>query len=142
MTRNEVTLAMLALGDGAAYQPVQIQKAMFLLTDKLPHLVNEGPGYSFRPYDYGPFDDDIYKVAEEEARKGLVNIGNSGRWRTYAASQEGIARGREILAQISETDRERLKKISELVRRLSFTDLVKAIYKAYPHMKANSVFSG
>lgn len=142
MTRNDLTVAMLALADGDAYQPVQIQKAMFLLTDKLPHLVDEGPGYKFRAYDYGPFDDDVYRVAEDEARKGLVEINSAGRWKTYAASKDGVARGQEVLSRLSPSDRERLKKISELVRRLSFTELVRAIYKAYPEMKANSVFSG
>jgi len=133
---------MLALGNGAAYQPVQIQKAMFLLTDKLAHIVDDGPGFAFRPYDYGPFDEEVYRVAEDEARKGLVEIGNSGRWKTYAASKEGIARGRELLGKLADADQERLKKISDLVRRLSFTDLVRAIYKAYPPMKVNSVFNG
>ena len=39
-------------------------------------------------------------------------------------------------------DRPPIEQVSKFVRSLSFEQLVSAIYKAYPRMKANSVFRG
>ena len=48
----------------------------------------------------------------------------------------------ELSAGIDEPVMSYIKEVSKFVRALSFADLVSAIYKAYPEMKANSVFTG
>ena len=143
MNRRELVLAVLACADGRTFSPVQIQKATFLLSRNMPNLI-EGPGFAFKPYDYGPFDSDVYSEIESLGRDGLAVTAPSGigRWSTYAASDAGVARGQELLAKLDQPSRDYVAQISTWVRRLSFGTLVKSIYEAYPDMKVNSIFKG
>jgi hypothetical protein len=59
VNRRDLVLAILAAADGRAYTPVQIQKAVFIVCDQFPDLIEEGPHFHFEPYDYGPFDSDV-----------------------------------------------------------------------------------
>jgi hypothetical protein len=144
MNRRDLVLAMLACADGRAYTPVQIQKAIFIACDKTPALINQGPAFQFEPYDYGPFDAAVYGEIHALSNEGFATVAPSGggRWNTYAASDIGLANGREILDGLAERDRGYLKQISEWVRSQSFSSLVKSIYEAYPSMRANSIFRG
>jgi hypothetical protein len=144
MNRRELVLAVLAASEGRPYTPVQIQKSVFLITENAPDIVDEGPDFDFQPFDYGPFDPDVYAEAQALANSGLVAIAPSdvGRWNTYAASDRGIAEGRNVLASLPQARREYVAEVSEWVRRLSFTSLVKSIYDAYPEMRVNSIFRG
>ena len=142
LNRRDLVLAILAASGGRAYTPVQIQKAVFVVCDQLPGLISR-PGFNFKPYDYGPFDSDVYSEISQLQRAGEAMITPSpfGNWNMYAASDTGLIRGLELLDRIGK-QQEYIKKISAWVRSLSFTSLVKSIYEAYPHMKANSVFKG
>jgi uncharacterized protein len=143
MHRRDVTLAMLAAAGGHAYTPVQFQKALFLLSRQTPHLFDEGSKFAFQPYDYGPFDQAVYHEADLLAFAGRARVGPSPRgYRTYAASPDGQREGERLLATMAAADREFIATVSSYVRRLSFADLVSAIYKAYPEMNLNSVFVG
>jgi hypothetical protein len=142
MTRKDILLAMLAAAAGLPYTPAQLQKGMFLVTTNVPALVNEGPAFNFVPYDYGPFDRAVYDEASALQREELADIQPSGfgQWNVYAASTEGVEKGNEILARMSEPHRNYVVELSRWVRAQSFTSLVKSIYKAYPDMRANSIF--
>ena len=144
MDRRDLLLAILAASDGRPYDPVQIQKAAFLLTRNRPNVVTDGPNFNFTPYDYGPFDADVYNEASALALAGAAAIAPSaaGRWNTYAATDEGLVRGRQILQNLDEGTREYVSKVSAWVRSQSFGGLVKSIYDAYPDMKVNSIFKG
>lgn len=144
MNRRDLVLAVLAASDGRPYTPVQIQKALFLISQNAGDVVDEGPGFDFQPYDYGPFDSAVYAEAERLAANGAAEIvpSRTGSWSTYAASDEGVTWGREILDELSEDSRDYIQGVSAWVRRLSFGSLVKSIYDAYPEMKARSVFRG
>jgi hypothetical protein len=144
MTRDELVLAMLACAGGRPYTPVQIQKAIFLVCQQMPELITGGPGFDFRPYDYGPFDADVYSVADSLQRDGGAVIAPSpyGRWNTYAATDDGVAVGQEILAGLEADSREFLQRTSDWVRAQGFSSLVKSIYDAYPSMRENSIFRG
>jgi hypothetical protein len=144
LTRHEVLLAILAASNGRPYTPVQIQKAAFLVTRNLPQLVNEGPNFTFEPYDYGPFDQSVYADCEQLARNGSVEIISQDgvRWNRYAASDTGIELGTRLLESMPQRDSDYLKSVSSWVRSQSFVGLVKAIYNQYPEMKVNSIFGG
>lgn len=145
MNRRDLVLAILAAAEGRTYTPVQIQKAAFVICDQLPELIDEGPGFSFQPYDYGPFDSDVYSEISALQRAGLAVIAPSGigNWSTYAASDAGIEQGDDILYNVlEEKDRAYIEKISNWVRSLDFASLVKSIYEAYPDMRARSIFRG
>ncbi len=140
LSRDEVLLVMLALAKGEALTPVQIQKSLFLADDKASDAFGSSR-YRFEPYDYGPFDQQVYIDARALAREGLVEIGTDPRgWNTYSATVLGVNRAKTLQARLSSDQREMLGRILSLVRRLSFTELVSAIYKKYPKMRARSVF--
>ena len=143
MNRRDLLLAILSASNGQPYQPVQIQKAVFLVSRNLPGVVNDGPGFAFAPYDYGPFDSLVYSEAEALQREGLATVvpAASG-WRTYAVSQDGLGPGRALLESLPEIQRDYIVNVSEWVRKLGFADLVKSIYEAYPEQRVNSVFQG
>jgi uncharacterized protein len=139
LNREDLTLIMLALGQGEPYTPVQIQKAMFLADDLVRDVFCTR--YEFEPYDYGPFDPEVYRAVENMQRRGLARISSTSRgWSAYSATKEGSQRGRELLGTLTPEQQQMFGRISQFVRRLSFSELVSSIYKAYPHMRARSVF--
>jgi hypothetical protein len=142
MTRSEVVLAILAAGGGRAFSPAQLQKAAFLVTRNAPEVFDQGHTFHFEPYDYGPFDSAVYQQATALKAAGSVDISPSawGRWVMYSATDEGIARGQQLLAHLPDAVREYVSNVSQWVLRQSFTSLVKSIYAQYPEMRANSIF--
>lgn len=141
LNRDEVLLVMLSLADGEALTPVQIQKSLFLADQEVKAAFRSSSKYRFEPYDYGPFDKHVYTDAQALAAQGLVRIVTDPRgWRTYAATKEGLKRGATLRASLGNNEAKMLGRIVGLVRRLSFTELVSAIYRKYPRMRERSVF--
>lgn len=142
--RRELVLAMLASSEGRPFTPVQIQKAIFLVSRNVPGLINSGSPFRFVPYDYGPFDSDVYAEAQALQSQGLAVLAPSGtgNWNTYAASADGVSLGKQILTSLPPDVQDYMLRVSEWVRAQSFRGLVKSVYDAYPEMKVNSVFRG
>jgi len=115
---------------------------MFLTSEKAPNAFARSAQYDFQPYDYGPFDWQVYTDIENLERRGLaqINQASGSRWRTYAATQNGVTEGRRLTAMLEQDDVAIIERIVNLVRSLSFNDLVSAIYRAYPRMRERSVF--
>jgi uncharacterized protein YwgA len=140
MDRSTLVLAALAPARGRFHTPVQLQKLLFLIDKNVAEAV-EGPHFNFEPYDYGPFDKEVYATVDELARQGLVQAVETGRsWRKFALTANGQESGDDALASLDGQVRAYIEKLSEFVLSLSFPQLVSAIYKAYPDMRANSVF--
>ena len=144
MNRRDLVLAILAAADGRTFTPVQIQKAVFVICDRVPGIIDDGPGFNFEPYDYGPFDSDVYSELAQLQRSGEAVIAPSGQgnWNTYAATDAGVNRGDTILGGLDDERQGYIIRVSDWVRSLSFTSLVRSIYEAYPQMRANSIFRG
>lgn len=143
MDRRAVVLAALAPALGAAHTPVQVQKLLFLIDREIPALLG-GPLFDFQPYNYGPFDKSVYSTLESLARDGMVEVEEAPglRWRKYRLTEAGQEAGLMVLGRLDRRASNYIKSISTFVRSLSFEQLVAAIYKEYPEMKANSVFEG
>ena len=141
MNQKEIVLAGLAPANGEQHSPVQVQKLFFLIDKKIADAVG-GPYFEFQPYNYGPFDSAVYTVLEELESDGYVDIIPNRNWMNYKLTVQGQEKGEEILNGLPDEAKAFFVKASEFVRRLSFTQLVSAIYKAYPEMRANSVFQG
>lgn len=137
--RKNLVLAGLAAGGGAVYTPVQVQKLFFLIDKNIPALVG-GPHFDFRPYNYGPFDPEVYRILEGLALEGYVNLVREGTWTSYALTQSGLVLGNRILEALNENAKDYIKRAAKYVLSLSFTQLVSAIYRDYPEMQENSVF--
>jgi hypothetical protein len=142
MNRSEILLAGLAAGgENATYTPVQVQKLFFLLDREAADALG-GPYFQFQPYDYGPFDRQVYNGLDELAREGLARIESSGRYRVYALTQEGYLKGDRLIGELPANGQDFIVTAAEWIRKLSFQQLVAAIYNRYPEMKAKSVFRG
>lgn len=141
MTRKDLILAALAASNGAEHSPVQVQKLLFLL-DKRHAAKIEGPKFDFKPYDYGPFDSSVYRELEyaATAREAEIDINADLRRRKYRLTPQGQQSGEQVLKSLGDGEADYVRRLSSFVRSLSFSQLVSAVYKAYPEMKENSIF--
>lgn len=143
MKPKDWTLLVIAAAKGQPVTPVQLQKALFLLARNLSDEQRGGAAlYAFRPYDYGPFDAQVYRDAEQLRQEGLVIIDPSSgvAYRDYSATVDGLDRSSQFRKELDENVRDYLDSVVTWVRSLSFNALVQAIYTDYPDMKVNSVF--
>ncbi len=119
--------------------PVQLQKSLFLLSEK-NNLKKDF--YRFRPYDYGPFAPEIYRDAEQLGNENLITISyeHNLKWKVYAITPEGMKLSERIKSFLPDDLVQSIKDIIGHIRGLSFSDLVQEIYKEYPSYSVNSVF--
>jgi uncharacterized protein YwgA len=140
VTQREFVLACLATARSGSFTPVQLQKLLFLLDRNIGQRLG-GSGFTFRPYHYGPFDRDVYTTLERLRDEGLAEIFESpGSVRRYSLTDSGMAEGEAIASEVDSRSQEYISAVGNFVRSHSFASLVSSIYKAYPDMKANSVF--
>jgi uncharacterized phage-associated protein len=117
MNRHELVLAVLAAGGGAVvHTPVQVQKLFFLIDRKLAESIG-GPFFNFIPYDYGPFDKEVYRVIEELSDNGDAEIIHNLylRLNEYRLTPEGHQKGSRILNSVGTDTGEFIKRLSEFV---------------------------
>jgi uncharacterized protein YwgA len=138
MDKKEIVLAGLSPANGGLHSPVQVQKLFFLIDRNLGKAVN-GPHFDFRPYNYGPYDKSVYEVLEDLEKNGLVEVIQLN-WKEYRLTDAGQEAGDKLLCSLEPKTKQYIQHASEFVRKLTFTQLVSAIYEAYPEMRVNSVF--
>jgi hypothetical protein len=141
MTRQEYVLAVLAAGNGAEHNAVQVQKLFFLLDRTVPEQIG-GPWFDFSPEDYGPFDRAVHEELSALAAQGLVAITRNPWPSSYRPTPEGLAAGQEYLARFPAATADYLRQLSAWVRQQSFPALMSYIYREFPEMKARGVFAG
>jgi uncharacterized protein YwgA len=129
-------LALLESGKGL--DPVRLQKCLFLFGERLPKLTQQF--YKFKPYNYGPFCQDIYRDAEALQSQGLVAISGSGATKFYRLTSAGVKEASGLLETVPEIARKFLCDVTAWASSLTFPQLVSAIYKEFPKYKQNSVF--
>ncbi len=132
---------ILSLTDEQPLTPVQLQKAIFLVQDKIPKICAAQP-YEFKAYDYGPFCRDIYRQAaglETESLAKIVQPPNQ-QVRKYQITSKGCIQAQVLWKSLDSKDYAYAKQLVAWVRSQTFEGLVSAIYKAYPQYKINSIF--
>lgn len=141
MQRRDALLAIMGAADGRPFSPVQLQKAVFLIDRNMPNVFDANSRFAFAPYDYGPFDREVYVEAGVLEQGDLASaVKGAGGYTEYSVTDIGLNRAREILQALDDKQREYIVSVVEWVRSLSFAKLVKSIYEAYPDTRANSVF--
>lgn len=137
--RRSLVLAIMSPAGERRYSPVQVQKLFFLVDRNVAtHL--GGQLFQFRPYNYGPFDRAVYDDLEALSAQGLVELSRQQTWTAYGLTEEGQRVGKAVLDQLPPPVQAYAARAAEFVLALDFTQLVSSIYKAYPEMRANSVF--
>jgi len=122
------------------YDSVQVQKLLFLIDKKIGNQIG-GPYFHFIPYNYGPFDKEIYSKIAELSTDTQVSI-NKNRDITYKLTAKGKENGDKLMQVLSKEIQTFIKNLNTFVTELSFSDLIAAIYKEYPEMRKNSIFFG
>lgn len=141
MIRKDWTLLVISAAGTRGLSPVQLQKCLFLIGKNLPTEVGED-FYQFIPYNYGPFDSAIYADADTLVNEKLVTIARvSGKtWAYYVITPEGNEAAARVAKEVSPKVSDYIPNVVHWVQRLSFVELLTAIYQRYPEYKANSVF--
>lgn len=139
MDKKQMVLAGLGVSGQKIHSPVQVQKLFFLIDKNIPQYIG-GPLFDFHPYNYGPFDKEVYRTIEELATEGLVEILPLTSRFHYRLTSEGQQQGETIYKSLLPEAQKYLTEVSNFVLSLSFSSLVSSIYKAYPEMRKNSVF--
>ena len=145
LDKRDWLLLVIAAANGHSVSPVQLQKALFLIGRNLSAAQLRCKSfYDFRPYDYGPFDSYIYRDAERLQEEGnvIITAPSTRTYREYVATTVGLEKARLVKDQLDATTQGFLENVVKWVRAVSFSELVRAIYRAYPEMKVNSVFQG
>ena len=138
MKRPEVVLtAMVAGGAGAQFDPVRVQKLLFLVDKDIPQFV-EGPHFGFKPYNYGPFDVAVFQELDALSMENEVCVNHNG-YRLYSLTDSGHARGAAMLAELPQEIARYLKDAAQWVLSQTFRQLLVAIYQCYPDMAVNSI---
>src|SRR5882724_9101104 len=103
MTPKDWTLIVIAAAPNAPLQPVQLQKCLFLMGQRLSRKqLQVEEFYTFEAYDYGPFCSQIYFDAEMLRDEGLVHIDQPQylSYRLYAPTDAGKSRANELKAKL------------------------------------------
>ena len=134
-------LAAMSPAGTESFSPVQVQKLFFLLDRNIADRTG-GEKFDFVPYDYGPFDADVYNELEELQEDGLVEVTRKSAFghRTFRLTDQGLKEGQIAFSELSDSTQDYIGRVVKWVRSLTFRQLVSAIYREYPEMKENSVF--
>jgi uncharacterized protein YwgA len=142
MKRRDWALLALSASPDGSLAPVQMQKAMFLLAENVQPATTDS-FYSFKPYHYGPFDQNVYRDLDRLIDEGLVRRVKS---RRYSGTDFEITElGKAETARLAKSHAGITRYLTSLVhwmRPLSFSQLVSAIYKNYPKYRKKSIFRG
>ena len=133
-----VAAAFAAAGLGASFDPMRVQKLLFLIDRVVSERIG-GPFFHFQPYHYGPFDRAIYSVIEAMVAAGDVQINASGAYPRYSLTQSGHRRGESTLASFPAPVADYFERVARWIRLVPYRRMLAAIYREYPEMAENSV---
>ena len=136
-------LMALACAPNAVLSPVQMQKALFLMTKRAGDDIGDKL-YDFIPHNYGPFSAEIYRDINALAEEGQADfVSNQFRtWVSYGLTENGRKEAEKALANIDPRVKNFLHSVVEWVTDRDFPDLLRAVYDEYPDYAVNSVFRG
>ena len=142
MTRQDWLLLVLAAAGRKPLSPLQLQKSLFLVGYDLAKLVGSD-FYTFRPFDYGPFDATVYRDAEEQAAQGLVTIrSHPVTRRVFSLTMRGMTRARALEPGLPTEAARHCRYIVQWTQSQTFQELTQAIYEHFPAYAERSVMPG
>jgi len=141
MNKKDWLLLSLHLAGKTGLSPVQLQKSLFIFSKHMPEVADE-TFYYFVPYNYGPFDQEIYSDAEKLDAEGLayIHFSPGRKWPVYHITPAGQEKAKQLIEKAKTETIEYLEKVVTWVKSLSFQSLIRTVYKYFPEFKVNSVF--
>lgn len=137
--RSDIVLAAMAPASaGTVFDPVRMQKLLFLIDKEIPDLIG-GPYFNFQPYNYGPFDVAVYTDLETLTKMSFVHTDRTWHYLRYRLSGSGRNRGTTVLASLPERASHYIERACSWILMTDFADLLSAIYRRYPEMTVNTV---
>ncbi|MEX0881579.1 MAG: hypothetical protein WDZ34_01755 [Candidatus Saccharimonadales bacterium] len=142
MKKQDWLLLAIASGKKKGLTPAQLQKSLFLLKQAYPKQTADF--YNFQPYNYGPFDKQVYEDADVLAESGYITLDSQEdrAWSLYRITDNGKEQTNKITGSADADATKYLDKIVKWVQSLTFEQLIATIYKHFPKYKVNSVFRG
>lgn len=128
---------MAAGGLQASFNPIQIQKLLFLIDQELAGHVG-GPHFKFEPHNFGPFDPQVYDVLADLAAEHKIEINTEGQYWLYWLAAHGAVEGTDALSTLDDRVAECLYQCARWVQIQSWRSLLTEIYAKYPYMRSNS----
>jgi hypothetical protein len=125
--------------------PIRVMKGLFLFTEqaKAGRLPDAPPSFDFAPMSFGPCAPEVYRGLEELVTSGLVaQIPVPGEtWSRYVITDAGRAQLQSLIPDTNTPEAQYLQTLRAWTDKLSFTELLKAVYHAYPEFAVNSVLA-
>ena len=136
--RKDVSLLFLTTVPRAIFSPIQLQKGIFLISKNLPELFEIN--YNFMPYDYGPYDADVYADIKQLEKEELAKIFfiSSPSHNSYVATHLGFKYTQNY--EISNRAKNYIKEVVEWILPLTMSRIIGAIVRQYPEYSANMIF--
>jgi hypothetical protein len=143
LTKTQEILLLFFLGSNHALDPIRIMKGLFLFNMKArPDWLTPEARYTFKAYSYGPYSSKLTSDLRDLSLKGYLTESQAPgqSWHYYSLTEQGRRTASENQDAIDPSALTYLHELRDYVSRLSFSALLKAVYKMYPEYAVNSVF--
>ena len=141
--RQQTLLVFLNHKGSQELDPIRIMKGLFLFAQQAPtDWVPRDARYEFEPYDYGPCSFQIYADLDQLRQSGYVTASQvPGRsWKYYSLTAEGRKIAQRVIKGMNTHAVTYLQTLRDFVTKISFRQLLTAVYRRYPEYAVNSVF--
>ena len=140
LDRQDVVLLIAAGAEGNyPLDPIRLMKGCFLVSQRGKAAWRSL--FDFRPYDYGPFDSDVYRSRDALVSRGMLEVRRQGRYGSYMLTDAGREKVASLRNQIGEQSSDWFAQIGRYVTSRSFNDLLDEVYAAFPDFATRSVYS-
>lgn len=137
------TLLLFISSGSEQLDPIRVMKGLFVFTMEAPDAwLPRDARYDFVPYSYGPYSSQISSDLDYFASIGHLNaIRPQGRsWKYYSISDKGKVLTEQLASSFKPEALNYLRQLREYILKLSFRQLLDAVYTKYPEYAVNSVF--
>lgn len=122
----------------------RLEKLIFAIQKRLIEDMKWGitaNNYDFRPFNFGPFTEEVFDDVESLKLLSLVNIEEEGDEQIYSLTSKGTVVVENLIAQKRLTPEflSEIRKIAKNLGELTLEKLVEKVYKEYPEYASNSL---
>jgi hypothetical protein len=141
MTNKDWILMILALADGAALTPSQIEKALFLIQHQMPAEISDRPAYEFVPFQQGPYSPQVTIDAFElECEKFAASERFQARGKIYRTTMTGSIRALTMRCDLSPEALAYAQKIVAWIRTAPIATIVQEINRQFPQYQKSGAY--